>query len=200
MKIFMKTPWLVILFLVFALCPASTGLADSQGKKALLIVAKNDFSATEYAKTSSALKSGGMECTVASSSTGACKGDSGKRATAALALSSVNVADYDAIVIIGGNGIKKMWNNPEAHRIVQQAAAQDKVVAAICAGPGILAHAGIMQGRKATGHSGSGARSALKDNGADYTGKKVEVDGKFITANGPKAASSFGKTIVAAFE
>ncbi|WP_264981426.1 DJ-1/PfpI family protein [Pseudodesulfovibrio portus] len=199
MKIFMKTACLAILFLAFAICAASTASAGSQGKKALLIVAKSDFSATEYSRTRSALESGGMDCTVASSAAGPCKGDSGKRATAEMALSSVNAADYDAIVIIGGNGIMKMWKNPEAHRIVQEAVAQDKVVAAICAGPGILAHAGVMQGKRATAYSGSPS-SALKEHGATYTGKKVEVDGRFITGNGPKAASGFGKAIVAAFE
>ena len=189
---------LATLLLALILGAPATGLADAQGKKALLIVAKRDFSGTEYTKTRSALKSGGMTYTVASSSTGSCSGDGGKRATAELALSSVVVADYDAVVIIGGNGIKKMWNDPQAHRIVREAVEQDKVVAAICAGPGILAYAGVMQGKRGTSYSG-GARGALKEHGCEYTGKKIEVDGKIITANGPKAASSFGKAIVAAF-
>ena len=199
MKIMAKTTCLAMFFLAIVLIAPSPARASAQGKKALLILAKNDFSATEYSKTRSALKSGGMTCTVASSSIGACKGDGGKQATAELDLSSVKVADYDAIVIIGGNGIMKMWQNKQAHRIVQEAAAQDKVVAAICAGPGILAHAGVMKGKRATAYRG-GASSALKDHGATYTGKKVEVDGKFITGNGPKAASSFGRAIVAAFD
>ena len=199
MKITAKASSLAMFFLAIVLLAPSPARANAQGKKALLILAKSDFSATEYSRTRSALESGGMTCTVASSSAGACKGDSGKQATAELDLSSVKVDDFDAIVIIGGNGIMKMWQNPQAHRIVQEAAAGDKVVAAICAGPGILAHAGVMKGKRATAYSGK-ASSALKDHGAEYTGKKVEVDGKFITGNGPNAASNFGRAIVAAFE
>ena len=82
---------------------------------------------------------------------------------------------------------------------MREAADQGKVVAAICAGPGILAHAGVMKGKRATAYRG-GPSSALKENGATYTGKKVEVDGKFITGNGPKASSGFGRAIVAAFD
>lgn len=191
---------LAVLLLAAVLAAPSVSLADAQGKKALVIVAKSGFSATEYTRTCSALKSGGMVCTIASSSTGSCSGDGGKRVNAELALSSVDVAEYDAIVIIGGGGIKQQWHDPNAQRIVREAAEQGKVVAAICAGPGIMAHAGIMRGRRGTGHPGSGARGALKENGCEYTGAKVEVDGKLITANGPQAASRFGKAIVAAFD
>ena len=118
MKIIMKATWLAAFFLMVALVAPSMVRADAQGKKALLIVAKSNFSATEYSRTRSALTSGGMVCTVASTSTGFCKGDGGKQAKAELDLGSVDVADYDAIVIIGGNGIKQMWQNEQAHRIV----------------------------------------------------------------------------------
>lgn len=184
---------------MLALALPAMAQAGAQGKKALLIVASTDFSATEYSKTRSALESGGMTCTVASTKVGTLKSDSSKRAKSEMMLGAVKTADYDAIVIIGGNGIKKMWRNSEAHRIAREATDQGKVVAAICAGPAILAYAGVMKGKKGTAHSRSGARSVLKNNGCDYTGSRVEVDGKLITANGPKASSQFGKAIVAAF-
>ena len=132
-------------------------LADAQGKKALLIVAPSDFEPTEYSTTRSTLESGGMTCTVASTKTGSLKSAKGTRAQSDLILSEVQTGDYDAIVVIGGNGIKKLWMNEDAHRIVREAAEQDKVVAAICAGPGVLAYSGVMQGKKGTAHPKSGA-------------------------------------------
>ncbi|MCJ2165725.1 MULTISPECIES: DJ-1/PfpI family protein [unclassified Pseudodesulfovibrio] len=189
--------FIALLTLVLSVSP--NALADAQGKKALLIVAPSDFEPTEYSTTRSTLESGGMTCTVASTKTGSLKSAKGTRAQSDLVLSEVQTGDYDAIVIIGGNGIKRLWMNEDAHRIVREAAEQDKVVAAICAGPGVLAYSGVMQGKKGTAHPKSGAPGALKENGCEYTGNRVEVDNKFITANGPQAAKSFGQAIVAAF-
>lgn len=186
--------FLIVFLSLFMLAGAAQ--AGSQGKKALMIVAPKDFEQTEYSKTRSALEDGGVICTVASSKVGKLKGNKGKRVTSEIELKDVVVADYDAIVIIGGNGIKKLWKNEEAHRIVREAADQGKVLGAICAGPGILAHAEVIQGKKATAHPKSGAKSIMKDKGCDYTGAKLEIDDKLITANGPKAASMYGKAIV----
>ena len=187
---------LALLALLFAI--SGPALADAQGKKALMILAPSDFEASEYSNTRRELEAGGMVCTVTSTRTGSLKSNKSLRATAELSLAEVRVEDYDAVVIIGGGGVKgSLWKNAEAHRVVQEAAAQDKVVAAICAGPGVLGYAGVLQGRKATCYPQSS--SAIKDNGGEYTGNKVEVDGKLITGNGPKAATDFGKAIVAAF-
>ncbi len=192
-----------ILFVLLALSllvPAFNSIAEagSQGKKVLMIVAKDDFEQTEYGKTRSKLEDGGVVCTVASTKVGKLKGNKGKRIACDMLLADVNVADYDAIVIIGGNGIKKVWKNDDAHRIVKEAVAQDKIVAAICAGPGILAYSGVLDGKKATAHPKSGAQSVMKSNGCEYLNEKVVVDGKMITANGPQAASAYGEAIVKA--
>lgn len=174
--------------------------AQAQGKKVLLIVAKRDFEDVEYNKTRRALNGAGLQCAVASTKTGTLKGRKGKRVTSDLELKDVVVSDYDGVVIIGGNGIKKMWKNEEAHRIVREAMDQGKVVAAICAGPGVLGYAGVLQGKEATAHPKSGARSVMKDNGCRYVDRKVVVDGNVITANGPRAAGEFGKTVAKALQ
>ncbi len=188
----------VLMILAAVLCMAHVAAAGSQGKKALMIVAKADFEQTEYKKTRAALDDGGVECTVASTKVGKLKGNKGMRVESSMLLSDVNPADYDAIVIIGGNGIKKVWKDEQAHRIVKQAAADRKIVAAICAGPGILGYAGVLDGKKATAHPKSGAKNVMKDNGCDYQSQSVVVDGNIITANGPKAASKYGEAIVEA--
>lgn len=188
---------LVTLTVVFV-SMAQISFADSHGKKALIIVAKSDFEQTEYKKTRAALDEGGIICTIASTKVGTLKGNKGKRIESTLELKDVNPAEYDAIVIIGGNGIKKVWKNEQAHRIVQQAAADGRIVAAICAGPGILAYADVLNGKKATAHPRSGARKIMKRHGCDYQSDQVVIDGKVITANGPKAATKYGEAIVAA--
>ncbi|WP_432736876.1 DJ-1/PfpI family protein [Maridesulfovibrio sp. FT414] len=176
-------------------CPAFAG---AQGKKVLMIVAKSDFEQNEYTDTFNALEGSGAVCTVASSKVGTLKGHKGKRVESTLLIKDANPADYDAIVIIGGNGIKKEWENEDAHNVVRQAAADGKIVAAICAAPGLLAYSGVLDGKKATAHPKSGARQVMGSHGCDYQSDSVVVDGNIITANGPKAASKFGEAIVSA--
>jgi protease I len=185
------------LFMLSAVASTSA-MASSHGKKALLIVAADDFEQVEYNNTLAALEAGGVVCTVASTKSGKLKSNKGKRIDCEMELKDVVVAGYDAVVIIGGNGIKKVWKNEDAHRIVREAAAQGKVLAAICAGPGVLACADVLSGRKATANSRSGAKPIMVDRGCDYTGAAVEVDGLLITANGPGAATQYGEAIVAA--
>lgn len=189
---------LVALISIFSITQGA--FADSHGKKVLMIVAKSDFEQTEYKKTRSALDDGGIICTIASTKLGTLKGNKGKRIESTTLLKNVNPAEYDAIVIIGGNGIKKVWKNENAHRIVKEAAAQGKIIAAICAGPGILAYAEVLNGKKATAHPKSGARKIMKRHGCDYQSDRIVIDSNIITANGPKAAAKYGEAIVEALD
>lgn len=172
--------------------------ASAQGKKALLIVAKEDFEQTEYATTRKALEDAGVEVAVASTKTGTLKSNKKKRITSDFKLEDVQAAGYDAVVVIGGNGIKKVWKNEDAHRVLREARDAGKIVAAICAGPGVLAYADVLDGVKATANSRSGAKGPMTDHGCQYTGADVEIDGNIITANGPSAAADFGKALVEA--
>ncbi len=88
-------------------------------------------------------------------------------------------------------------NDPEAIRIAQEAAAEGKVLAAICVAPITLARAGVLEGKRATTSLPS---SAIETEGAIYTGATVERDGFVITASGPAASDQFGETIVAVLE
>jgi TolB protein len=66
-----------------------------------------------------------------------------------LRLAEVVVADYDAVVFIGGLGCQGQWHDEEAHRIAREAVAQGKVLGAAGCASTILAHAGVLQHRTA---------------------------------------------------
>jgi len=103
------------------------------------------------------------------------------------------VADYDAVLFIGGPGSFDLYENKTCHKITKDTVAQGKILGAICAAPGILAHAGVLAGKKATMFSDTGVLSRF---GAIYTGNGVEVDGKIITATGPVTAKAWAETIL----
>lgn len=164
----------------------------------LLVVAKRGFQDVEYADTRSVLESAGHDCVVASSEPGLCKGQFGAEAVADLTLLDVreDFDAFDAFVFIGGPGAALLKNNPDAVAIAAGAFANEKVVAAICIAPVVLAKAGILKGKRATVWDGDGKQSEfLEAHGAAYAGDPVIVDGKIVTANGPPAAKEFGKAI-----
>lgn len=106
-------------------------------------------------------------------------------------------ADFDGIFIIGGPGALEFLDNEITYSIMRQAAAAHRPFGAICISPRILAKAGLLKNKKATGWNGDNAlENILHEHGAQYTDQLVTVDGNIITGNGPEAAVDFGKAIV----
>jgi len=163
-------------------------------KKVVLIVAFEMFRDEEYAEPKAVLEKNGFEITTASSRLGEASGRFGLKAKVDITLGQVKVEDYDTVLFIGGPGSHGYYLDPQAHRIAKEAVEQGKILGAICAAPGILANAGLLKGKKATVHEGD--IDALKQGGATYTGKGVEIDGKIITADGPKNAKAWGEEVV----
>lgn len=167
--------------------------------KVLLIIAHADYQDIEYGKTRQELEKVGIEIEVASSQLGEAKGKLGGRAPVDLSLVSVDVKKYDGVVFIGGPGARREYTeNKLAHKIARDVVALDKILAAICIAPTILARAGILSGKRATVWAREGDIEGiliLKEGGATYDDRDVTQDGKIITACGPEAAEEFGKKI-----
>lgn len=159
----------------------------------LMIVAPERFRDEELFDTQAELVQAGHQIVIASTRAGVCPGSRGGQVTAELNLAQVCCADYAAVVFVGGGGSKVLFHNTEAWRIAREMAQQDKVVAAICLAPVILAQAGVLQGRQAT-VAGTEA-ATIETYGAHYTGPGVTVDGRCVTANGPKSSRAFGRAI-----
>lgn len=165
-----------------------------QGKSVLMIIAKQNFRDEELAEPRSVLEGAGAKVTVASSAIQESVGMLGRvRATPDLTLKEVSVADYDAVIFVGGTGASEYWDDPTAHQIAKDAHGAGKLVCAICIAPVTLARAGLLEGKKATVFSSESGQ--LKRHGADYTGASVERDGNIITADGPQSATAFGNAV-----
>jgi len=166
------------------------------GKKVLLIIAPTDFNDTEYGTTRSVLEQAGATVSVASTTTETARSDE-TQVTPDLAITDVNVGNYDAVVFIGGMGVETAYfDNITAQQIASNAYNQGKVVGAICIAPVVLAKAGILNGKHATVYNDYAAQ--LTAGGAIYTDQPVVTEGKIITANGPDASTAFANAIVSA--
>ncbi|MBW2978260.1 DJ-1/PfpI family protein [Candidatus Woesearchaeota archaeon] len=165
--------------------------------KALIVVSQTDFQPIEYKDTRDELEKAGIEVEAASFEKAEAIGADGTKIDVDVAIKEVNINDYDAVVLIGGDGAaKQLVGNPDVIELVQSADNSHKIVAAICISPVILAQARLLKDRKATVWNGDGKQEEiLAAEGAKYVEQDVVVDSKIVTANGPPAAKKFGKTI-----
>jgi protease I len=81
-------------------------------------------------------------------------------------------------------------------RLVREAAAQGRVVAAICHAGWMLVSAGIVKGRRAT--SFFSIKDDLVAAGAHWVDEEVVVDGTLITSRRPDDLPAFCRAIVTA--
>lgn len=173
-------------------------MPNDKTKKAVLIIASSDFRDEELFETKAALEQAGIQTVIACSKMGTIRGMLGGKAETQMLLSQIDVNDVDAVVFVGGSGAKEYFDDPAALDIARHAKSKDKVLAAICIAPAILANAGLLNGLNATSYESE--RIRLQKAGADFTGSDVEQDGFIITGSGPKAAAEFGRTIAQALK
>ena len=156
--------------------PAPTPMTRLDGQSALFVL-PDRFSQVEYRRPRTILEALGATVTIATYSSEAVLGSDGNLVEPDAHLEDVHAGGYDAIVFVGGSGIRT--GDPEVQRIVQEALAGDTVVAAICAAQGILTRAGVREGK-------------------GTSGPYVERSGRIITASGPIKSREFGEAIAAA--
>jgi 4-methyl-5(b-hydroxyethyl)-thiazole monophosphate biosynthesis len=106
------------------------------------------------------------------------------------ALDAVLGESFDMIVLPGGAaGADNLDRDPRIHRLLQQMAENGKFTAAICAAPKVLAGAGLLHDRQATGFPG--VLEGLDLPRTDLLEKAVVTDGRLITSRGPGTAMDF---------
>ena len=116
------------------------------------------------------------------------KGAHGITVRADCTVEEIDRAALEMIVIPGGlGGVASINGSETALRVIKNAWTDGKYVAAICAGPTVLAGLGVSDGRRATSYPGTGSQMGA----ADYCEDDVVTDGKLITSRGPGTAMAF---------
>ncbi|TNC98472.1 MAG: 4-methyl-5(b-hydroxyethyl)-thiazole monophosphate biosynthesi [Gallionellaceae bacterium] len=101
--------------------------------------------------------------------------------------------DFDMVVLPGGQpGTRNLKADTRIIKLVQDMAAKERYVCAICAAPSILATAGLLDGKRAT--SFPGALDAFPR--VSQQPQAVVEDGKLITSRGPGTAMDFALILV----
>ena len=168
-------------------------------KSIVMIVAFRDFRDEEYFIPKEIFEKSGIKVKTASAEKGTALGNDGGEAEVDFLLTEINPAKFDAIIFVGGSGALKFLDNENSYNLINDAFSKDKILAAICIAPVILANAGVLRGKKATVWSSAVDKSAiriLKDSGVIYENEDLAIDGKIITASGAHVAGKFAENIV----
>ncbi|GAA3919182.1 type 1 glutamine amidotransferase domain-containing protein [Hymenobacter algoricola] len=174
--------------------------SDSLKGKKIAILATDGFEQSELDDPKKFLEGEGAETHVISLKSGSIKGwdgpakDWGDKVSVDKVIGDAQVADYDALVLPGGQ------MNPDVLRTEKAAVSfigefvrSGKPVAAICHGPWTLVEADVVRGKKMT--SWPSLKTDLTNAGAHWVDETVVVDGNLITSRNPQDIPNFNEKI-----
>ncbi|MCG6969723.1 MAG: DJ-1/PfpI family protein [Gammaproteobacteria bacterium] len=141
------------------------------------------------------LRRAGIEVISASLSEGPVTASRGTVLVADSTLHEALHREYDMVVLPGGlPGADHLDRDERIQHLLQSMAKANKFTAAICAAPKVLATAGLLEGKRATGFPG--VLEKLQLPATQLETSAVVRDGKIITSRGPGTAMDFALELI----
>jgi 4-methyl-5(b-hydroxyethyl)-thiazole monophosphate biosynthesis len=161
----------------------------------VLVPLAEGFEEIEAVTVVDLLRRAGIEVSTASLAGVRVTGSHGITIEADMAIDDALAADFDMIVLPGGMpGAEHLKRDARVIELLRRFASDGRYTAAICAAPGVLAHAGLLDGRRAT--SFPGFLRADSAPGIALSEAPVVVDGRLVTSRGPGTAIEFSLALV----
>ena len=160
-----------------------------------VFIAFENYHEGELEGVQDALEVAGYNMVITSTQNGTAVGMGGDNLQVEVSINEIDDVGL-GIIIVGGTGIVDIWENEVLLELVRKTDEQGLLVAGICAGPGVLGNAGVLEGKTACWYDGPNTNSVMSSAGCENSGKSVTVDGNAVTGNGPSAANDFGDAIV----
>lgn len=165
----------------------------------ILIMATHGFEQSELTEPLEKLRARGATVKVAAPEAGRIRGwdktDWGTEVPVDTTLEHVNVDDFDALVLPGGQiNPDKLRANEKAVGIVRRFVDAGKPVAAICHGPWLLVEADAVRGRSLTSYGS--IKTDVKNAGGNWQDAEVVVDHGIITSRAPDDLPAFIDKII----
>lgn len=164
----------------------------------ILLIANTGYQPVEYGTPKRLLTEAGHIVITASDGTNIATGKDGTTAAVELLAADITPEHADALYVIGGPGTLEHLDNEIVYGVLKRWQESGKPYGAICMAPRVLAHAGVLKGKRATGWNADNKLGELFPlYGVTYVPEHVVVDGNIVTADGPEAAEAFGRAILA---
>ncbi len=163
-------------------------------KSVLLIIAQNQFSDDEHRRLRGFFESRSYDVITA--------GQTRNIATSTLeqalhpdrALAEINSVDFDVLIVVGGPGATAYLEDEVALQLLRDFMRRpETAVGAIGHGVVLLAEAGLLIGKDATGKPAH--EEYLKNRGATYTGMPLVIDGRIVTAKEKTDIDVFARAV-----
>ena len=169
-----------------------------QGKK-ILIVATHGFEQSELEVPRDRFTEHGATVHIAAPEKGEIRGwdkkDWGRAVAVDYTLDQVKAADYDAIVLPGGQmNPDTLRVNDKALKLIRDFFEQKKIVAAICHAPWLLIEAGLAKGRKMTSYKS--IKTDVVNAGAKWEDSEVVTDQGLVTSRDPGDLEAFSAKVM----
>lgn len=149
----------------------------------VLIPLLEGFDELEAVTVSSVLRQAGIPVTTAGIPGIQIKSSTGTLYLADRKVDMINLKEYDALVLVGGDpGYKNMGQSKTLNDIIHRFGAEKKVIAALSQSPLLLKAHGLLDEVKATVYPGFERELPRPRSG------KVIIDGNILTSSGPGAA------------
>jgi protease I len=166
-------------------------------KKVALVIAHDGFQPIEYGNTKKEIEKAGYHVLTVSDKPGIARATDGTSVSVDSTLYDVTLDELAGFFLIGGSDALEHLDHTRTQQLAQEANNADLPLGAICISVRILAKADVLVQRKANGWDGDNALDGIfQEHGVIREHKDVVVDKNMITAEGPHAATEFGKKIV----
>ena len=158
------------------------------------IILGKGFEEIEAIATMDVLRRGGVKAAFASVDGKTVEGAHGIQVASDTTVKKINLFDADMLIVPGGlGGVESIERSRESMDVLKKANETGIPLAAICAGPRVLAKIGALEGKNAVCYPG------MED---QMGGAKIDnsclscVDGNIVTGRGPGAAIAFGLEVL----
>jgi protease I len=164
-----------------------------EGKKVAILIAEG-FHDRETLEPKSFLEELGAEVVILGPAAGEVTAyNSDQVVTIEKAVEEVEIADFDALILPGGEGPAVLREHEPAVNFAGSFLESGKLVAAICHGSQTLITAGVVEGRRMT--CVSSVAEEVREAGGLYFDEPVVVDGNLITSRVPDDLPAFNEAI-----
>lgn len=157
----------------------------------ILTILSNGFEELEAIGTIALLKRSGIEVDIYALNDTKASGKHGLVLSDINILTDVDLSDYACLLLPGGPHYAEIESNQLVQSIIKQFIEEEKVIAAICAAPTILGHAGYLENKNYTCFT-----SMNEDFKGTYVDQYVVVDNNIITARSAAASIDFAFAII----
>lgn len=161
----------------------------------VLVPLAEGFEEIEAVTVVDLLRRAGIDVRTASLGDARVTGSHGIPVEADISIDAADAADYDMIVLPGGMpGAENLRQDARITTLLRRFAVAGRYTAAICAAPGVLAAAGLLDNRRATSFPGFLAPDSAP--GITLSDAPVVVDGRVVTSRGPGTATEFSLALI----